>query len=227
MKIICMGDSTMQYNDASTYPQVGWPQALEKHLKQGVTLLNFAKNGRSTRTFRDLGHFDEAIRAVDEDSIVLIEFGHNDEHTHNPERYTRPDVEYRDNLLFMVGECRKRGAYVLLLTPISRRMFLEDGHIDPACHAGYREAMLKVAEDTGTDAIDMTLLTREELEKTGDEASKEFFMNFDAGIYPNYPDGLHDNTHLRMKGAEMVCGLFLKEIRNNKRFEGLLNDQCD
>lgn len=33
MKIILMGDSTMQTNDASTYPQVGWGQMLSLFLK--------------------------------------------------------------------------------------------------------------------------------------------------------------------------------------------------
>ena len=46
MKLICMGDSTMQYNDETTFPQVGWPQALAELLKKEVFLMNFAKNGR-------------------------------------------------------------------------------------------------------------------------------------------------------------------------------------
>ncbi len=210
-----MGDSTMQYNDASTYPQVGWPQSLivDGLIRQGVQLLNYAKNGRSTRTFRDCGHFDEAIKEVDENTLVLIQFGHNDGHTQDPERFTRPDYEYRDNLLFMVGECKKRGARVLLLTPIYRRWFKEDGVMDMTCHQGYREAMLKVAEETGADVIDMTVLTRDKLIETGDEASKEFFMNFPADVYENYPEGMDDNTHLRLKGARMVRDTFLNAVK--------------
>lgn len=222
MKIICMGDSTMQYNDATTYPQVGWPQALETKLNKDVRLYNFAKNGRSTKTFLAEGRFEDAWRFTDEDSIVLMEFGHNDEHDYDPERFTRPDYEYRDNLIYMVSECKKKGAYVLLLTPIYRRWFV-DGVMDNSCHAGYREAMLKVAEDTNTDIIDMCILTRDKLIKTGEEASREFFMNFDAGIYPNYPEGMNDNTHLRMKGAMIVTEIFLQQVRNNKKFEGLFN----
>jgi hypothetical protein len=62
------------------------------------------------------------------------------------------------------------------------------------------------------------------LQEMGFDNSSELYMNFDAGIYPNYPEGMNDNTHLRMKGAEKIAGIFLKQIRNNKRFEGLIND---
>lgn len=222
MKLICMGDSTMQYNDETTFPQVGWPQALEEKLNKEVRLMNFAKNGRSTRTFLEEGRFEDALRFTDRDSIVLIEFGHNDEHTHNPERYTRPDFEYRENLLYMVSECKKKGAYVLLLTPIYRRWF-KDGKLDMSCHAGYREAMLKVAEDSGTDVIDMCVLTRDKLIETGEKDSREFFMNFDPGIYENYPDGMDDNTHLRMKGACMVRDLFLQAVGDDPHFKEYFN----
>ena len=224
MKIIFMGDSTMQFNDETTWPQVGWPQALKGKFRDDVELLNFAKNGRSTKSFIELGNFENALKHVDENSIVIMEFGHNDEHDYDPERFTCPEFEYRDNLIYMVESCRKKGAYVMLLTPVFRRKFHDDGTIDWSCHAGYREAMIRVGKDTGTDVIDMTGLTAEMLQEMGFDNARELYMNFDAGIYPNYPEGMNDNTHLRMKGAEKIAGIFLKQIRNNKRFEGLLND---
>ncbi len=222
MKILFLGDSTLQYNDETTYPQVGWPQALQGKFKDDVTILNFAKNGRSTKSFIEQGLFDEAYESMDNDSIVIIEFGHNDEHDYDPERFTRPEFEYRDNLIYMINKCREKGAYVMLLTPVYRRWFLEDGSIDMTCHQGYREAMIRVAQDTGTDFIDMTTLTRNRLAEMGLENTRELFMNFDPGIYPNYPDGMNDNTHLRMKGAEMIAGFFLEQISNNGKFEALL-----
>lgn len=222
MKLICMGDSTMQYNDASTFPQIGWPQALESKLKKEVELLNFAKNGRSTKTFIEYGHFAEAIKEVDNNTIVLIEFGHNDGHTQDLERFTRPDYEYRDNLIYMVNECRKKGSYVVLLTPIYRRWFKEDGTLDMSCHSGYREAMIKVGKDTNTPVIDMTLLTREKLIELGPDASKELYMNFPANIYENYPQGMSDDTHLRLKGAIIIRDIFLNAVKDDDKFKEYL-----
>ena len=222
MKLICMGDSTMQYNDLTTFPQTGWPQALEEKLRKDVHLLNFAKNGRSTKTFLNEGRFEDAVRFADDSSIVLIEFGHNDEHDYDPKAHTLPDGEYHDNLTFMVSECKKKGAYVILLTPIYRRMW-KDGKVDSSCHRGYREAVLRVGQETGTKVIDLTSLTKRKLEETGEEASRAFYMNFDAGEYENYPEGSKDNTHLRMKGACMVRDLFLKEMADDPKFKEYLN----
>ncbi|MBR6232925.1 MAG: rhamnogalacturonan acetylesterase [Erysipelotrichaceae bacterium] len=223
MKIVCMGDSTMQYNDETTFPQVGWPQALEELLNKDVRLMNFAKNGRSTKTFMEEGRFEDALRFTDKDSIVLIEFGHNDEHDYDPKTHTRPDFEYHDNLKFMVEECKKKGAYVLLCTPIYRRMFLQDGTLDPKCHAGYQEAMIHVASETGVNYVDLTSLTKKKIEETGVEESKEYFMNFASGVYENYPEGKSDNTHLRMKGARMVRDLFVDAVRKDPNFKECFN----
>ncbi len=222
MKLICLGDSTMQLNDESTYPQVGWPQALMGKLN-GVEIIDLAKNGRSTKSYIDEGLFEDAKRYIDEDSVVLIEFGHNDEHKHQPERFTRPDHEYRDNLIYMYKTCKDKGARVIFLTPICRRHFKADGSVDESSHDGYRQAMIKVAEDMGTDCIDMTGLTKQRLEQIGEADSRELFMNFDAGIYDNYPEGSDDNTHLRWKGAQMVAELFLEEIKKDSMFEGRIN----
>ncbi|MBQ6217519.1 MAG: rhamnogalacturonan acetylesterase [Erysipelotrichaceae bacterium] len=223
MKIVCMGDSTMQYNDETTFPQVGWPQALEELLNKDVRLMNFAKNGRSTKTFMEEGRFEDALRFTDKDSIVLIEFGHNDEHDYDPKTHTRPDFEYHDNLKYMVEECKKKGAYVLLCTPIYRRMFLQDGTLDPKCHAGYQEAMIRVASETGVNYVDLTSLTKKKIEETGVEESKEYFMNFASGVYENYPEGKSDNTHLRMKGARMVRDLFIDAVRKDPNFKECFN----
>jgi lysophospholipase L1-like esterase len=223
-KLIFLGDSTLQYNDETTYPQVGWPQAMYKDIKEDVKICNLAVNGRSTKSFIEMGNFEKALEEVDDQSIVIIEFGHNDEHDYDPERYTRPDHEYRDNLLYMISECKKKGAYVLLITPIYRRWFNEDGTIKDGCHEGYREAMLKVAKDSNTDVIDMTMLTKKMISELGDEGSRELFMNFPKGLYPDHPEGSNDNTHLRMAGAKAIADIFRKEVINNKYFEELFND---
>ena len=224
IKLIFLGDSTLQYKDESTYPQVGWPQAMYEDINRDVKICNFAINGRSTKSFIELGNFEKALQEIDSDSIVIIEFGHNDEHDYDPERYTRPDHEYRDNLLYMIDECQKKGAYVLLITPIYRRWFNEDGTIKDGCHDGYREAILKVAEERGTDIIDMTMLSKKMISELGDEGSRKLFMNFDKGLYPNYPEGLNDNTHLRMDGAKAIASIFRKQIKDNKHFEEVFND---
>ncbi len=210
-RLIFLGDSTLQYNDETTYPQVGWPQGFQKYLKPEVEVFNFAKNGRSTKSFIDEGLFAEAIEYVDGDSIVVIEFGHNDEHTHQPERFTQPFGQYRDNLIWMINQVRAKGGSAMLATPIYRRLFLEDGSVDTTCHEGYREAVKAVAEEMSCPLVDLCTLTYQRLIEIGKDASREYYMNFDEGIYENYPEGMSDNTHLRQKGADAIAQMFYQD----------------
>ena len=54
-RIFWIGDSTVQYNNISTWPQCGMGQALDLYLAPGITVCNHARNGRSTKSFREEG----------------------------------------------------------------------------------------------------------------------------------------------------------------------------
>ncbi len=203
----------MQENDCTTYPQVGWPQALPLFLKEEIKIKNFAKNGRSTKSFIDEGRFKEALNEVEKGDYCLIEFGHNDEKINDQTRYTDFKTTYKDNLKFFIDEVIKKGGNPLILSPIYRRCFTNPNHLDEKCHKGYHEACLKVAEEKDVPFVDLTHLTKIYLEKIGVDASRNLFMNFDAGIYDNYPDGKADNTHLRMDGAFVISKLFVEEVK--------------
>ena len=207
IRIICMGDSTMQYNDCTTYPQTGWPQALARFLPRDSVIENFARNGRSTKSFIAEGLYDAALAAVKSGDYVLIEFGHNDEKMEDPLRGTLPDGEYTENLRRFCRDIKSRGAFPVVLSSIARRKFAADKKTLEATHGAYPEAARRVAVAEGVPYIDMDSLTREAIEAAGEEVSRSFFMNFDAGIYPIYPDGKSDNTHLRPDGAEVIAGV--------------------
>lgn len=213
MRIICLGDSIMQYNDCTTYPQFGWVQLLERFLPRGTEFLNFAKNGRSTKSFIAEGRFDEAKAAARFGDYALIQFGHNDEKKQDPARYTSPEEggEYRKNLSRFVTELHGLGVKPILLTPMARRKFI-GAHKMEDTHGLYPAAVLAEAKALGVPAIDMTSLTFAYLEKIGEEKSRRFFMNFDAGEYDIFPDGKDDNSHLRADGAFAFARIAAHEI---------------
>ena len=66
IKLIGAGDSIMHFNKADTYPQTGWFQVIDRFLKEEkeVKVLDFAENGRSTKSFIDEGLFDKLIKEV-------------------------------------------------------------------------------------------------------------------------------------------------------------------
>ncbi len=205
MRIICMGDSIMQYNDYKTYPQFGWVQILPRFFPLDTVFFNFARNGRSTKSFISEGRFGEVCAAVQKGDFVLIQFGHNDEKSADPNRYTSPDKdgEYRKNIVYFVTELRKLGAYPILLTPVARRKFNAE-HTMEDTHGAYPEAMKSTAAELNVPCVDLNALTFKYFEQKGLAATRSFFMNFDAGEYDNFPDGRDDNSHLRADGAFVV-----------------------
>lgn len=207
-KIIILGDSTLQFNDFTKYPQTGWPQALLRFLKRDVVVKNFAKNGRSTKSFLDEGRLEEAMSYASSGDLVLIEFGHNDLKD-DPLRHTDAYGSYQENLRKMVKAAQDRNCDVILLTSIAERKFV-NGHVVNT-HKDYPQAMKALAEEIKIPCIDLHQKTMDVLEKTGEENSKMYFMNYKDGTYNNI-SGKEDDTHLRYDGAFMVASCFYDEM---------------
>ncbi len=213
MKIILMGDSTMQTNDATTYPQVGWGQMLPLFFKSNIKILNFAKNGCSTKSFYDLGIFNKVLNEIEEGDYCFIQFGHNDQKVDNPLRYTNKDTTYKTNLSFYIDEIKQRKGIPVLLTSIYRRYFDDNKQIMEEVHQGYPEAMIELAWQEDVLVLDICRLSKELLSALGEENSRRLFMIFPAGDYHNYPQGMNDNTHLRSDGAFLMAKLVVDELK--------------
>lgn len=214
MRILFLGDSIMQYNDCTTYPQFGWAQMFTRFLTPDTVTLNFAKNGRSTKSFIDEGRFDDVLAKAKDGDFAILSFAHNDEHTHNPVQYTDSGEggTFRKNLEYMVNSLRGKGVLPLLMTPVARRSFDEKGKAVNT-HSDYPEAVRAVAEKLSLPLIDMTTLTTDELNRLGEEKSRRLYMNFDKGEYATFPDGKNDNSHLRADGAFLVSTLAAQELK--------------
>ena len=211
-----MGDSTMQYNDATTYPQTGWGQMLPLFFNQDVAILNFARNGCSTKSFIDLGIFSKALNEVDETTYCLIQFGHNDQKKDNPLRYAERDTDYKDNLRHYIREIINRKGNPILITSVYRRFFDKNDDLIDDVHLGYPKAMMEVAQEMNIPCIDVCCQTKKMISYMGSEDSRRLFMIFPKGTYSNYPDGMYDNTHLRSDGAYQVAFIVAKSLVDMK-----------
>lgn len=209
MKLILLGDSTMHQNDLTTYPQQGWGEALSVFFD--CEIQNYAMNGCSTKSFIDKGYAQQAIDAASFGDWAIIQFGHNDEKD-DPLRHTDPFGSYQKNLNSFVDQFRRKGVNVIFCTSIYRRCFV-DGVLDETTHGLYPQAMKELAERLGVCCIDLCQLTKDKFTELGEKFTTSYFMNFGPNIYPNYPEGKSDNTHLRWEGAYMVCKMFVDELR--------------
>ena len=199
-----MGDSTMAEKDLpKAGAERGWGMMFPNFLDDQVKVVNYAQNGRSTKSFIDMGLWQQVYDAVQPGDYVFIEFGHNDAKENDPARYAAPWGAYQDNLRTFVDGVREKGGTPVLLTPIARRWF-KDGKLDRNCHTDYPAAMKAVAREKGVTLLDMTTPTLDWLESLGDEASKAYFM---------ISTGKDDNTHLVPCGARKVTELVCDAIR--------------
>lgn len=224
MKIYIAGDSTFQNNDATTFPQTGIGQVLpmffhceniivpEDELLESqrqletLTFVNCAKNGRSTKSFIAEKRLEYIEKRIEKGDFLFVVFGHNDEKLQDESRGTLPFGEYTENLEKMAKVATKVGAFPLFLTPISRR------NLDQT-HGEYPKAMQDFCKKNNFPCIDLTSITTNILQNLDDEKSKKLYMNFDAGLYPNFPDGREDNTHLRPEGAFLYASIIIGELK--------------
>lgn len=211
-RIFWAGDSTAAFNGFETFPQTGIGQGYQLYVRRNVQICNYAKNGRSTKSFIDEGLLAEIEKRIGAEDFLYIQFGHNDE-KQDPARFTDPYTTYQENLARMVETARRAKAHPLLITSLYRRHFDENGCLKERVHLDYPDAMKDLAARLSVPCVDLCELSRRLLEQTGDEQSRMWFMRLDPGRYENYPDGKEDDSHLHYEGAVKMAGLIAKEVR--------------
>jgi len=209
--IFMAGDSTMSIKDSKAYPETGWGMPFAHFWDSTVTIVNKAKNGRSTKTFISEGLWQSIIENVKKGDYVFIQFGHNDEAKEKKERYTSPE-EYTVNLERFITEVRSKSAIPVLFTPVSRRRFDSLGNAAET-HAVYSPLVRSIAKKHDALLVDLDEQSRQLYQSMGAENSKLLFLQLKPGDHPNYPDGKNDNTHFNELGARLIAQIVLQEIR--------------
>lgn len=219
--IFWAADSTVQYNDITTFPQTGIGQVFHLFLKPEVAVENHAKNGRSTKSFIDESRLTVIYNHITEGDFLFIQFGHNDEKIADPDRYTDPFGAYMENLEKFVNAARNKKAWPVLITPLERRCFVDEYHLGAGEHGDYVEAVKRTAEKLNVPYIDLYSMSRAEMEKAGAEKTKEWYMHLPEGVYPYHMEGLEDNTHLKYMGAVVYGGCIARGL---KELGGIYSD---
>ena len=207
-----VGDSTMCQYDSSRFPLTGWGMPFAEYLDSSVTIKNEAKGGRSTRTFIAENRWQKVVENLNEGDYVFIQFGHNDEAKNYPDRYTTPE-DYRNNLIKFVKESRDKKAIPVLITPVSRRKFDANGNAIET-HEVYSKIVREVAAEMDVPLIDLDAMSLKLLQQFGEKNSALLFMQLEPGENPDYPSGVHDNTHFNAYGARHIAELVLQEIND-------------
>ena len=211
-----IGDSTMaNKKNPDENPERGWGQVLPQFFNEKVIIKNHAVNGRSTKSFRELNHWQPVLDSLQPGNYVLIQFGHNDGKETDPERYTNPQTAYRYNLIRYIDETRAKGGIPILFSSIARRKFNPEGVLLDS-HGNYTLQARLVAQEMNVPFFDMQYLTEQMEVSFGVEESKKLHLHFAAGENAYFPEGITDNTHLSVLGATEICKLFTSEVRKRQ-----------
>lgn len=206
-----VGDSTMA-DKPPGQPERGWGQALRERFVEPARLVNHARNGRSTKRFRDEGRWDHVLKQIRPGDHVLIQFGHNDQKVSDPARYADAHGSYREHLRRFIAEARSAGATPLLATSVVRRRFDAEGRLEQTL-GDYPAVTREVAVELDVPLLDLNLATAALVERLGPEPSKSLYMWIEPGRWPTLPAGRQDDTHFVEAGAREVARLAVEALR--------------
>ncbi len=212
-RVILVGDSTVA-------PRGGWGDAFAKLLAPGVECQNLALGGRSSKSYRDEGHWKKVLETKPD--WVLIQFGHNDQPGKGPKRETDAKTTYRENLIRYISDLRKIGAKPVLVTSLTRRNFNPQGKIvadqlesyadvqaggtGEDYLADYVAATRAVAAEEKVPLIDLNARSIEQMNEIGPKAAVGYDLK------------KGDTTHLSPDGAQktalLVAGEFQKNVKD-------------
>jgi lysophospholipase L1-like esterase len=213
VRVYVAGDSTASTYTSASSPRTGWGQALPVFFTSYASVVNVAQSGASSKSFIDQGRLDHILSLIQGGDYLLISFGHNDEKSDDPARYTIPSTTYKSYLTQYIDKSRAKGAIPILITPVERRKFNSAGVIS-ASHGAYPAAMRELAAAKSVPLIDLTASSTAMWNRLGVDGTTSCFMIFAAGRYANYPSGSEDNTHFQAHGAIEVARLIAAALNS-------------
>lgn len=222
--VFITGDSTVKNTDKDEDGMWGWgSQAYTIFDKKKITCVNWAKAGRSTRTYLNEGRWEQVYNSIQPGDFVLIQFGHNDiggidkqkqrgvipgtadtSHVYKLEGKGTYEVVYSFGwyLRKFIQDVREKGGTPILLSLTPRNEW-PNGKIERR-NDSYGKWYREVVEQTGVEFVDIHNITADYLDKKAGSKEKA------AEWYKK------DHTHTSLKGAQMNCKSLAKGLKKNK-----------
>jgi len=224
--IYTIGDSTVKCGQGDGGGGLwGWGDPIQFFFDTTkVEVVNVARGGTSSRTFRTLGLWEPNLEKLKKGDYVFIQFGHNDGGALNDSTRARgtfrgigEEEETIENILtgktetvfsygayltMYINEIKEKGATPILVTPIPRNRWNDEGKI-PYNDDSYGGWVKQVAEREGVIYIDLNHKLVDAMNEIGEE---------------NVTDVLfwkRDHTHTSAKGAALSASLVVEGVKEN------------
>ncbi len=194
------GDSTVTdqlvtrpYEPETCY--AGWGQMLPYYLGSGVAVVNHARSGLTTETFRQKGYYGIVEGCRRPGDHLFLQFGHNDQKL----RHLRARGGYRENLVRYIQENRDAGVDPVLVTPLARNTWNANGVYNDLLKAN-AEVCLELGEQFDVPVLDLHRVSMEFIISQGREAAEPLFV---PGDY----------THTNVCGGQKVASMVAAEMK--------------
>ncbi len=208
LTVFLAGNSTVV--DQENEPYASWGQMITRYFDNNVLIANYAESGESLLSFKNARRLDKILSLMKEGDYLFIEFGHNDQKLSGEGvgAYT----SFSDLLKEFIAAVQLKGGIPVLVSPMHRRFFDDEGKVMHT-HGDYPDAVRKVAKDENIALIDLNQMSKIVYEAWGPEESKNAFVHYPAGTFPNQDKALEDNTHFNNYGAWIMALCIMKGIR--------------
>lgn len=207
--VFLAGNSTVC--DQRYEPYSAWGQMLPGFFKPGViSVANHAESGEALKSFVAEHRFEKLLDQIRPGDFLFIQFAHNDQKKQSS-AYAAPFTDYQEYLRLYIREVKNLGATPVLITPMLRRSFDDQGKVLNT-HGKYPEAMRQVAAEEGVTLIDLFEMSKILYEALGPDDSKKLFVHYPAGSFPGQEKELKDNSHHSSYGAYALARCIVNGI---------------
>ena len=205
----CEGYRESYNEDADPRRVWGWGEVLDEYFSKNVKILNFAKSGRSTVTFRKQGYWDKLLASKPD--YVIMALGAND--SKKGPKYTDPNTTFKENMRRFYKEAEAIGAKTIFVTvnqSMSRNAedkpaFNKDGKIMRSDRAPYAKALKEVAKEFNAPCIDLFTEQAKAMELIGEKECASFYCI-------RRSDDRWDPSHTNIMGAHFVANIIATEL---------------
>ncbi|HQU72656.1 MAG TPA: rhamnogalacturonan acetylesterase [Calditrichia bacterium] len=197
--IYLLGNSTVC--DQAREPYNSWGQMLTAFFQPEVAIANHAESGETISGAIALGRLTKIYSLIRPGDYLLMQFGHNDMKLKG--EGIGAFTSFKSDVVDVVREIRRRGAFPVLITPVQRRNFDENNRIVNS-HEDYPEAMRRAAREENVPLIDLHALSKILYEAFGPEESIKLF---------SVPE---DRTHHNNFGSYQLARCIVQGIIDNR-----------
>jgi lysophospholipase L1-like esterase len=218
--IFIAGDSTS--TDQPGEPFNSWGQMLTRFFRPEIGIANHAESGESLRSFIGEQRLAKIMSVIRPGDYLFIQMGHNDQKEKG--EGVGAFTTYKTTLKRFISEARQHGATPVLITPMNRLTFGQDGHITNSL-GDYPDAVRQTAQEEKVALIDLNAMSAPFYEALGPVEAHRAFAGSDTTHHSDY--GSYELAKCIVEGIRQANFPLTKYLVDMPHFDPARPDPVD